>query len=73
MSDPAFADRVREMALAGAGATPEEPDALGAGAGRMVSSGRRALADGVVPGSPAAEAPGSCSASSTAGALRPAD
>jgi len=55
-ADPAFADRVREMALAGAGATPEEPDALGADAGRMVSLGREALASSVVPGSPAAEA-----------------
>ena len=42
VADPAFADRVREMALAGAGATPEEPDALGADAGRMVSLGREA-------------------------------
>ena len=56
VADPAFADRVREMALAGAGATPEEPDALGADAGRMVSLGREALASSVVPGSPAAEA-----------------
>jgi hypothetical protein len=55
VADPAFADRVREMALAGPAATPEEPDALGADAGRMVSLGRKALADGVVPGSPAAE------------------
>ena len=56
VADPAFAGRVRAMALAGAGATPEEPDTLGADAGRMVSLGRRALADGVAPGSPAAEA-----------------
>ena len=56
VADPAFAHRVRELALAGAGATPEEPDPLGADAGRMVSLGRRAVADGVVPGSPAAEA-----------------
>jgi DNA-binding transcriptional MerR regulator len=56
VADPAFAGRVREMALAGAGATPEEPDTLGADAGRMVSLGRRALADGVAPGSPEAEA-----------------
>ena len=55
-ADPAFADRVREMALAGAGATPEEPDTLGADAGRMVSLGRKALASSVVPGSPEAEA-----------------
>ena len=56
VADPAFAGRVREMALAGAGATPEEPDTLGADTGRMVSLGRRALADGVAPGSPGAEA-----------------
>ena len=56
VADPAFADRVREMAVAGPGATPEEPDPLGADAGRMVSLGRRALADGVDPGSPEAEA-----------------
>ncbi len=56
VADPAFAGRVRGMALAGAGATPEEPDTLGADAGRMVSLGRRALADGVAPGSPEAEA-----------------
>lgn len=56
VADPAFAGRVREMALTGAGATPEEPDTLGADAGRMVSLGRRALADGVAPGSPEAEA-----------------
>ena len=56
VADLAFADRVREMALAGAGATPEEPDALGADAGRMVSLGREALASSVVPGSPQAEA-----------------
>ncbi len=56
VADPAFAGRVREMALTGAGATPEEPDTLGADAGRMVSLGRRALRDRVAPGSPAAEA-----------------
>ena len=56
VADPAFAGRVREMALAGPGATPEEPDTLGADAGRMVSLGRRALADGVAAGSPEAEA-----------------
>jgi hypothetical protein len=37
-------------------ATPEEPDPLGADAGRMVSLGRRALAGGGDPGSPEAEA-----------------
>jgi DNA-binding transcriptional MerR regulator len=56
VADPAFADRVREMARAGAGATPEEPDLLGADAGRMVSLGRQALASSVVPGSAGAEA-----------------
>jgi DNA-binding transcriptional MerR regulator len=56
VADPSFADRVREMAVAGAGATPEEPDTLGADAGRMVTLGRRALADGVPAGTPAAEA-----------------
>lgn len=56
VADPTFAARVREMALAGAGATPEEPDTLGADAGRMVSLGRRGLQGGVVPGSPEAEA-----------------
>lgn len=56
VADPAFADRVREMALAGAGATPGEPDPLGADAGRMVSLGRQALASSVVPGSAEAEA-----------------
>ena len=56
VADPAFADRVREMALAGAGATPEEPDTLGADVGRMVSLGRQALASSVVPGSAQAEA-----------------
>ncbi|MGY1815016.1 MerR family transcriptional regulator [Blastococcus sp. SYSU D00820] len=56
VTDPEFAGRVREMALAGAGATPEEPDTLGADAGRLQALGRQALADGVAPGSPAAEA-----------------
>ncbi|MGK5114915.1 MerR family transcriptional regulator [Geodermatophilus sp. CPCC 205506] len=56
VADPSFADRVREMAVAGAGATPEEPDTLGADAGRMVSLGRRGLDGGVVPGTRAAEA-----------------
>jgi DNA-binding transcriptional MerR regulator len=56
VADPAFADRVREMALAGAAATPEEPDASQVDAGRMVTLGRDALASGVLPGTPAAEA-----------------
>jgi DNA-binding transcriptional MerR regulator len=56
VADRSFADRVREMAVAGAGATPEEPDTLGADAGRMVTLGRQALAEGVAPGTAAAEA-----------------
>jgi hypothetical protein len=55
VADDSFAARVREMALAGAGATPQDPDP-GLDAGRLQTLGRRALADGVVPGSPAAEA-----------------
>jgi DNA-binding transcriptional MerR regulator len=55
VADDGFAARVREMAVAGAGATPEDPDP-GLDAGRMQTLGRQALADGVVPGSPAAEA-----------------
>ena len=55
VADDGFAARVREMALAGAGATPEDPDP-GVDAGRMQTLGRQALADGVVPGSAAAEA-----------------
>jgi DNA-binding transcriptional MerR regulator len=54
--DPAFADRVREMAVAGAGATPDEPDTLGADAGRMVSLGRKGLAEDLASGSAGAEA-----------------
>ncbi len=53
--DDGFAARVREMAVRGAGATPEDPDP-GVDAGRMVALGREALAGGVAPGSPAAEA-----------------
>jgi DNA-binding transcriptional MerR regulator len=56
VADPAFADRVREMALAGAAATPEEPDSSQVDAGRMVAMGRDALAAGLLPGTPAAEA-----------------
>ncbi|MGR7027796.1 helix-turn-helix domain-containing protein [Geodermatophilus sp. URMC 62] len=55
VADDAFAGRVREMAVAGAGATPEDPDP-GLDAGRLRSLGGRALAEGVAPGSPAAEA-----------------
>ncbi|SFP40614.1 DNA-binding transcriptional regulator, MerR family [Geodermatophilus dictyosporus] len=55
VADDGFAARVREMAVAGAGAGPEDPDP-GVDAGRLQTLGRRALADGVPPGSPAAEA-----------------
>jgi DNA-binding transcriptional MerR regulator len=55
VADEAFEARVREMALAGAAATPEGPDALQVDAGRMQTLGRRALADGVLPGSSEAE------------------
>jgi DNA-binding transcriptional MerR regulator len=55
VTDDTFAERVRQMAVVGAGATPEDPDTLRADAGRMQTLGRQALADGVVPGSPAAE------------------
>ncbi|MBM7804611.1 DNA-binding transcriptional MerR regulator [Geodermatophilus bullaregiensis] len=55
VADDSFAARVRRMAVAGAGATPGEPDP-GVDAGRLQILGRRALADGVAPGSPAAEA-----------------
>ena len=54
--DASFAARVREMALAGAAATPEQPDALEVDAGRLQALGRQALGAGVAPGSPAAEA-----------------
>ncbi|MGY1689761.1 MerR family transcriptional regulator [Geodermatophilus sp. SYSU D01105] len=56
VADPAFADRVREMAVAGAAATPEDPDATGVDAARMVLLGRRALASDVLPRTPEAEA-----------------
>ncbi|WP_204331879.1 MerR family transcriptional regulator [Geodermatophilus sabuli] len=56
VADPSFAGRVREMAVAGAGATPEDPDTLDADAGRMVTLGRRAVAERIAPGTPAAEA-----------------
>ncbi len=55
LEDPAFADRVREMALAGAMATPEEPDAVQVDMGRLQNLGRRALAEQVVPGTARAE------------------
>jgi DNA-binding transcriptional MerR regulator len=55
VADESFEARVREMALAGAAATPEDPDAMAADMGRLQSLGRQALADGVPPGSPAAE------------------
>jgi len=56
LQDPAFADRVREMALAGAMATPEEPDAMQVDMGRLQNLGRQALAEQVQPGSARAEA-----------------
>ena len=56
LDDPAFAERVREMALAGAMATPEEPDAMQVDMGRLQNLGRLALADQVLPGTAAAEA-----------------
>jgi len=56
LQDPAFADRVREMALAGAMATPEEPDAMQADMGRLQNLGRQALAEHVQPGTERAEA-----------------
>jgi hypothetical protein len=55
VADESFEARVREMALAGAAATPQAPDALEVDAGRMQTLGRQALADGVAPGSPEAE------------------
>ena len=56
LQDPAFADRVREMALAGAMATPEEPDAMQVDMGRLQNLGRQALAEQVQPGTARAEA-----------------
>ena len=56
LEDPAFADRVREMALAGAMATPEEPDAMQVDMGRLQNLGRQALAEQVQPGTARAEA-----------------
>lgn len=55
LQDRSFADRVREMALAGAMATPEEPDAMQVDMGRLQSLGRQALTDQVRPGSRRAE------------------
>lgn len=56
VADESFAARVREMALAGPAATPQEPDALQVDMGRLQNLGRQALAGGVEPGTPAAEA-----------------
>ena len=56
LQDPAFADRVREMALAGAMATPEEPDAMQVDMGRLQNLGGQALAEHVQPGTARAEA-----------------
>ena len=55
VADPPFEARVREMAVTGAAATPEDPDAMAADMGRMQTLGRQALTDGVVPGSEDAE------------------
>jgi DNA-binding transcriptional MerR regulator len=55
VADASFEARVREMAVTGAAATPEDPDALAADMGRMQTLGRQALTDGVAPGSPDAE------------------
>lgn len=55
VADASFEARVREMAVTGATATPEEPDATAADAGRMQTLGRQALGDGVLPGTPEAE------------------
>jgi DNA-binding transcriptional MerR regulator len=56
VNDPAFADRVREMALAGAMATPEDADAMQVDMGRLQNLGRQALAEQVRPGTARAEA-----------------
>lgn len=56
LEDPAFADRVRHMAVVGAMATPEEPDAMQVDMGRLQTLGRTALAEQVQPGSARAEA-----------------
>ena len=55
LTDPAFADRVRHMAVVGAMATPEDPDAMQVDMGRLQSLGRTALAEQVQPGSARAE------------------
>lgn len=56
VEDPTFAARVREMALAGAMATPEDPDAMQVDMGRLQNLGRQALAEQVQPGTTRAEA-----------------
>ena len=56
VEDPALAARVREMALAGAAVTPEQPDALQVDMGRLQTLGRQALAEGASPRSARAEA-----------------
>jgi len=56
LDDPSFADRVREMAMAGAMAAPEDPDAAAVDMGRLQNLGRRALAEQLVPGTAQAEA-----------------
>ena len=56
LEDPSFADRVRHMAVAGAMATPEDPDAMQVDMGRLQTLGRTALAEQTQPGSARAEA-----------------
>jgi DNA-binding transcriptional MerR regulator len=56
LADRGFADRVRAMAVAGAMATPEQPDAMAVDMGRLQRLGRQAVADHVDSGSPQAEA-----------------
>jgi DNA-binding transcriptional MerR regulator len=56
LDDPEFADRVRHMAVVGAMATPEDPDAMQVDMGRLQALGRQALAEQVQPGSARAEA-----------------
>jgi hypothetical protein len=55
VTDPEFADRVRQMAVVGAMATPEDPDAMQVDMGRLQTLGRTALAEQVEPGSARAE------------------
>ena len=56
LEDPAFADRVRQVAVSGAMATPEDPDAMQVDMGRLQDMGRQALAEQAEAGSARAEA-----------------